>query len=451
MADPLSIAASVAGLITLADTIFRASFQYAKSAKNAKQEALDLASEAQDLAGVLHRLSLVASAFETDPEAEHQHTLRLHHVLSCRRMLLRVEKALAKASSDFDAGKGRAVRRAIKWPFSSTEVKEVLDEIGRHKATLALALTADTMDALMRSLTLQDANEGRMAALGCGVRETMQIVTNIQLNDQRRRVLDFFLVGNPQQSLGQCLSLRHPETGLWLLEGEEFQQWVTQPNSKLWLSGIPGAGKTVLAGSVVSEVLALSSSVTGIAFFFCEYKRSETQKPINVVQTMASQLARQNTKAYEVLEEYYRELHPAQGIPNVPSLWRMREVLQEMVAFFNTVYMVIDGLDECDEFAREVAIMLAETVQDEENLSLAVLSRDELVIRESFEDSFVHLDIEAQRDDVRLYVASELELRTRRGQLRLRTVGLKDEILRVLVHENGGMYVDAHPLPKLVC
>lgn len=450
MADPLSIAASVAGLITLADTIFRASFQYAKSAKNAKQEALDLASEAQDLAGVLHRLSLVASAFET-PEAEHQHTLRLHHVLSCRRMLLRVEKALAKASSDFDAGKGRAVRRAIKWPFSSTEVKEVLDEIGRHKATLALALTADTMDALMRSLTLQDANEGRMAALGCGVRETMQIVTNIQLNDQRRRVLDFFLVGNPQQSLGQCLSLRHPETGLWLLEGEEFQQWVTQPNSKLWLSGIPGAGKTVLAGSVVSEVLALSSSVTGIAFFFCEYKRSETQKPINVVQTMASQLARQNTKAYEVLEEYYRELHPAQGIPNVPSLWRMREVLQEMIAFFNTVYMVIDGLDECDEFAREVAIMLAETVQDEENLSLAVLSRDELVIRESFEDSFVHLDIEAQRDDVRLYVASELELRTRRGQLRLRTVGLKDEILRVLVHENGGMYVDAHPLPKLVC
>ncbi|KAK1834051.1 hypothetical protein QBC39DRAFT_30471 [Podospora conica] len=440
MADPLSIAASVAGLITLADTIFRASFQYAKSAKNAKQEALDLASEAQDLAGVLHRLSLVASAFETDPEPERQHTLRLHHVLSCRRMLLRVEKALAKASSDFDAGKARAVRRAVKWPFSSTEVKELLDEIGRHKATLSLALTADTMDALMRSLTLQDTNEGHLAALGCGVRETMQIVTNIQLNDQRRRVLDFFMAANPQQSLAQCHSLRHPETGLWLLEGDEFQHWVTQPNSKLWLSGIPGAGKTVLAGSVVSEVLALGSSVTGIAFFFCEYKRSETQKPINVVQTMASQLARQNNKAYELLEEYYRELHPSQGIPNAPSLWAMREVLRQMIACFNTVYMVIDGLDECDEFAREVAIMLAETVQDEENLSLAILSRDELVIRESLEGSFVHLDIEAQRDDVRLYVASELELRTRRGQLRLRSVGLKDEILRVLVDENGGMF-----------
>ncbi|KAJ3548854.1 hypothetical protein NM208_g796 [Fusarium decemcellulare] len=153
MADPLSISASIAGLVTLADTIFRATFRFAKAAKNVKQDVTQLASETQDLAGVLHRLSLLASALELDTN---QKTLRLHHVISCRQMLLRVEKTLSKATADLDSGKSiHHVKRALKWPFSSTETKGLLDEIARHKETLALALTADSMDVLLNCLSRQ--------------------------------------------------------------------------------------------------------------------------------------------------------------------------------------------------------------------------------------------------------------------------------------------------------
>jgi Cdc6-like AAA superfamily ATPase len=146
----------------------------------------------------------------------------------------------------------------------------------------------------------------------------LHITTNIKLDDRRRRVLDFFMTTNPQQSLTQSLAMRHPQTGFWLVDGDEFQEWLSSgsrnfKSNRLWLSGIPGAGKTVLAGVVISEVLALSSISTGIAFFFCQYKATATQQPINIISTFTAQLAKQNQDAYALLEDYYDELQPEEG------------------------------------------------------------------------------------------------------------------------------------------
>ncbi|KAM7191730.1 Ankyrin repeat-containing domain protein [Naviculisporaceae sp. PSN 640] len=441
MADPLSLSASLAGLITLADSIFRASFKYAKSAKHAKEEASNLAIEAQDLAGVLHRLSLRASALELEPNADRP-TLRLHHVISCRQLLLRVEKTLAKATADFDSSNSRNhLKATLKWPFSSTDTKQMLEEIARHRGTLALALTADSMDALSQCLTNQKDLQAQMAAINQGVRETREIAINIEINAQKRRVLDFFLPVKPQQSLAQAQSLRHPMTGLWLIDGEDFQQWLAAPRSNLWLTGIPGAGKTVLAGAMITEALRFSSDSTGVAFFFCEYKNQQSHQALNILQTMASQLALQNRAAYSVLEEYHKELEPLEGLGNNLSLRKMMDVLQHMASCFEKVYVIIDGLDECGDNAVEVASTLVSTAEEQQSaISLAFLSRDEYHIREVLQDSFTRLDIAARKEDVRLYVATEITSRMQQGKLRLRNMALKDEILHALVDGNGGMF-----------
>ncbi|KAM5347246.1 hypothetical protein ACJ41O_010251 [Fusarium nematophilum] len=438
MADPLSISASIAGLVTLADAIFRVTFRFVKTAKNAKDDITQLASETQDLAGVLHRLSLLASALELDAS---QPTLRLHHVISCRQMLLRVDKTLSKAAADLESGEtSLRVRRSLKWPFSSAETKELLDEIARHKGTLGLALAADSMDVLLQCLSRQKNVEDELNTLSTRLKETLEITTNIQLDDQRRRVLDFFMAANPQRNLVQCMRMRHPQTGLWLLDGEDFQQWLAVPNSRLWLSGIPGAGKTILAGAMISEALELASGTIGVAFFFCDYKDTQTHDAINILKTIASQLARQSQEAYMLLETYYKEIQPLQGLSNEPTLWELTDMIHQMVACFETVYMIIDGLDECAENARGVANTLASIAEDTSTVSLAILSRDEQVIREVLQHEFSPVDIEAQRDDVRLYVAAEIESRVQTGQLRLRNMALKDDILHALVNENGGMF-----------
>jgi len=444
MADPLSISASIAGLVTLADSIFRGAFHYAKSVKGAKREVTDLAKEAQNLAGVLHQLSLVASALELD---SFESTLRLHHVISCRQLLLRVEKAIAKSKADLESSRKRdVIQRHLKWPFSATEMKELLAEITRHKETLTLALSADSVDALSRCLAREEDIDGRLTTIAINVKETLEISTHIRLNDERRRVLDFFMSINPQQSLDICSELRHPLTGLWLIDGDAFQQWLITPSSKLWLVGIPGAGKTVLAGAMIEEVLKKSSEGIGVAFFFCEYKDSQTHQPLQIMSTMASQLARQNVEAYKALEAYFKELHPNNRLGSGLTLSRMSEVLHRMADCFQTVYMIIDGLDECGDRAQDVAnAFLSITETEETTISLSILSRNEQPIRDVLQDSFTHLEIEAQRDDVRLYVATEIESRIQSKKLRLRNMALKDEILHALVDENGGMYVGCRP------
>ncbi|KAM7221275.1 hypothetical protein V8F06_003450 [Rhypophila decipiens] len=417
MADPLSLSASLAGLITLADAIFRASFKYAKSATNAKEEAANLATEAQDLAGVLH-----PSALEL--EAPDWPTIRLHHVISCRQLLLRVEGALAKSTADFESPQARhRLKRAL------------------HRGTLSLALTVDSMDALSQCLTNQETLQAQMATIASGVQETHEITAHIEMNDRKRRVLDYFRPVDPQRSLGQCLGLRHPMTGLWLVDGEDFQEWLAVPHSKLWLTGIPGAGKTVLAGAMIAEVLKLSSDSTGIAFFFCEYKDQRSQDPLSILQTMAPQLALQNQAAYSLLEEYHKALQPLQGLGSSMSLWRMKEILGQMVSCFKKVYMIIDGLDECGDNAAEVAGTLTSLMDDDDSaISLSILSRDEYQIREVLQDRFERVEISAHREDVRLYVATEITSRIQQGRLRLRNMALKDEILHALVVENGGMF-----------
>ncbi|KAK0634126.1 hypothetical protein B0T14DRAFT_561642 [Immersiella caudata] len=196
MADPPSISVSIAGLVTLADEIYRTASKYAKSVKNARQEIADLATEKQELAGVLHRLSLIVSALDIERDVDDDNVqvpvLRLDHILPLRN------------------GKTRdKVAMALKWPCTSIETKEILAGLVRQKSTLSLALAADTMTSLLQSLTPQERMQGQLDDLGGHVKETLQVMTNIKLDDERRRVFGFFMTTNPQQSLTQSLSLRH--------------------------------------------------------------------------------------------------------------------------------------------------------------------------------------------------------------------------------------------------
>ena len=66
MADPLSISASIAGLITIADSVFHRTFKYVKAVKEAPKEIAALSPELGILYGILNSLHLIAYQFETE-------------------------------------------------------------------------------------------------------------------------------------------------------------------------------------------------------------------------------------------------------------------------------------------------------------------------------------------------------------------------------------------------
>ena len=79
--DPLSISASVAGLITLADLVLARGFKFLKMIKNANQEVTMLITEITSLYGVLHSLQLVALRFEGEVIDRKRNHHKLHMAL----------------------------------------------------------------------------------------------------------------------------------------------------------------------------------------------------------------------------------------------------------------------------------------------------------------------------------------------------------------------------------
>jgi len=79
--DPLSISASVAGLITLADLVLARGFKFLKMIKNANQEVTMLITEITSLYGVLHSLQLVALRFESEAIDRKRNHHKLHMAL----------------------------------------------------------------------------------------------------------------------------------------------------------------------------------------------------------------------------------------------------------------------------------------------------------------------------------------------------------------------------------
>lgn len=439
MSDPLSVSASIAGLISLADLTFKLVYKYARAVKDARSDIQTLADEINGLSSVLRTLEAIAAALESEGDT-FDPALRLHYLNRCRRTLDKIEKRVRVAVDRLAKSKMAAVMTQLKWPFSSSETRDLLTELACHKETIAMALSADTMQKLQVSLAKVDDLGKRVSSIE-EVARRIEVNTVIAVKNEELRVLDYFVKFSPQPYLELSIKLRHAMTGLWLTDSPEFTHWLETPDSRLWLTGIPGAGKTVLAGSVIQEALERShrESSVSVAFFFCDYKNTDTWEPVNILGAIASQLARQKEEAFLILKDYYEALHPTTGLARSPDPDDLRAKITEMSALFDQTMVILDGLDECGHNTDSAIDVLRELGDYTERLSLAVFSRDHQEIRQGLGEDYETIPIEAQTGDIKLYVASEIERRVQNRQLRLADMVMKGEILETLVVRAKGM------------
>lgn len=442
--DPLSLSASIAGVASLADDVFTAVFKYAKAVKDARSDVQRLSEEISELVTMLRTLKALAADLESDGD-KFNPLLSAHLLNQFQRTLTKIESRVKKGLDSFKQSKLDGVMRRLKWPLSVSETKELLDDLSRHKSTIAMALSADSMREIQLLLS-KNAELGNKVSNLTGIVKNVEINTQITIDDKKRQVLKYFMKVNPQPNLKMSLGLKHPMTGLWLTNSPGFTEWLESPGSRarLWLSGIPGAGKTVLAGAVIHEALTRSYTAkdVGVGFFFCDYKNKDTWDPANVLGAIASSLARQKGEAFVILQNYYNELHPKNGLEKTPDPDELRTKIGEMSKAFTQTIVIVDGLDECGDMTDDVVDRLVELAEDDTTISMAILSRDHDNIRYRLENSFTHIPIAAHSEDVKLYVGAELDRRMNTQQLRLANDAMKDEIAETLIQRANGMYVN---------
>jgi hypothetical protein len=145
MADPLSIGASVAAFIQLADSVLRMCNDYIQAIKDAPKDMLIIIGEMTSLKAILesfravdlhvNTIKLVPSLFETMGPVE-----------ACRRCLLTLQSLLPQDNPEISQGKPRKITIAdLTWPLKQSKARKLLAEISGHKSTLLLAITGDMM------------------------------------------------------------------------------------------------------------------------------------------------------------------------------------------------------------------------------------------------------------------------------------------------------------------
>ncbi|KAH8708495.1 hypothetical protein GQ44DRAFT_627937 [Phaeosphaeriaceae sp. PMI808] len=140
----------------------------------------------------------------------------------------------------------------------------------------------------------------------------------------------------------------YPETCHWLLDDRTFKEWfdplsitTTMPKF-LWLHGKPGSGKTVLASRVVEEAKRLKSVPT-VLFFYFKHDDSDRHNFLSMALTLLMQILEQHP---QVLDYFYGKCCGAGGGP-LTSRALIEGLLALGLKNCETVYIVLDGLDEC--------------------------------------------------------------------------------------------------------
>ena len=439
MTDPLSVSASISGLLTLADIVFRRTYKYVKAVKKAPKEISALSTEIGSLYGILSSLQLISRQLEGET---FDTSTRTHHVQSCFETLEHVRSILDKDdTSSIHDQRLETLKRKLRWPFTSSEVKDLIAEIERHKATLVLALNVDCMSGLLKALSRQDEVRSTVEGLRTELKERHEAETRIAIDKERPEILISFAKVDPRSNHDMSRKLRSPGTGLWLTESKEFKQWLETRNARLWYYGIPGAGKTVLASSVIEEALRTSNPSTAVAFFYCDYKDPATQDLSNILGSLAQQFAKQDEDSFTKLRDFYKA-HNSEHQSNVKyDSDALLTLVKEVTTVFDNSMIIIDGLDECGLNAHVVVDSLA-ALNDFQDTTVKTifLSRDEIEIRERL-DNYTKVSIAARSSDLRLYVGAEVDSRMRKKRLRIKDQSLKEYIMERLVEGAEGMYV----------
>jgi hypothetical protein len=356
-------------------------------------------------------------------------------VLDCQKTLQRICDKLEKADpKEQGIAFVQKAKRTLKWPFSLSDTEKCLAEMERHKSSFDLALSVDALDAIIAFKAVEEETSHKIDQ----VNNAIDKLCKIQMTKESRRLLQVIGADAADEMYRTNLELHQPGTGLWFLEkGSAFQQWLDVVDSKLWVYGIPGAGKTVLSALAIKETANCASDRHGVIFYYYSHSNGSTQRLSDLLSCFIGQLARQQGECMAVLADKTLIEEGATTGTRLRNKHELLQTLRTMLRLFRSVSIIVDGIDECDKAADAVEMLVNITIQFS-HVRMLLFSRREPEI-ELLLSNFQHVSIATASQDLRLYVPAQIERRVRLGKLRIRSSEVKDKIVQKLVNGADGM------------
>ncbi|KAJ5619208.1 hypothetical protein N7510_003192 [Penicillium lagena] len=137
------------------------------------------------------------------------------------------------------------------------------------------------------------------------------------------------------------LNSHAPGTGDWLFQTDKYKNWHDSSLGALWVQGIPGSGKSVVAANLIQT---LKKEDVPVLFFFARRIIKSNSSPRQLAQDCLSQLLDYSIPLQVTLKKLHQQHSAVEGAP-FEELWRS---LLFALSTLPMVYLVFDALDELD-------------------------------------------------------------------------------------------------------
>ena len=457
MADPLSIAAGVSGLISLAGEVTLTCYRYGCAVKHAPKEIQDLLNEITSLTGVLASVQALIDAHadqqrstddvppadakdkeDSDPPPPYElgapkvDLKRLEPpVADCRAVLGDLKGKLQRASFEDD----HRVRKAFKrftWPLKQPETREMLHRLERDKATFISALTSTNVAVSVQVLDVVQDIRGALAI------DRFERKLERQRADMQR-LYKWLSPVNPAVAHRAAQHLHLEGTGEWLFRETAWTEWAEGKCDLLWLRGIPGAGKTVSLSVLLEHCFAeLVGPSRMLLYFYCDFREKDAQMSRVVLGTFICQLCSQlrdiPPEVFILLQRHSQDGRE----PAAPAQAELEFTLLELLKKCDSTTIVIDALDELQDRIPLVRFLAELPEASGKRVKVLASSRDAFYIREELSRAkHGSIAIEASNKDVESFIATSVA-----SNRRLQRLGpdLRDSIQSSLRSGAQGMF-----------
>ncbi|PYH29359.1 uncharacterized protein BO87DRAFT_430645 [Aspergillus neoniger CBS 115656] len=230
------------------------------------------------------------------------------------------------------------------------------------------------------------------------------------------------------------------QTGSWILHHQQYCSWKkgsTQP--LLWVNGIPGAGKTILASTIIEY--CLNSHESTIWFYFRNGDAQRNSFLCFAASLISQTLARDTDLLPYVYEEMCRK-----GKQSFSSEKLAKELLDVMIKNTGYTCIILDGVDECGKVERKKILEWILQIidhqrnpQSSDSIICAIVSQKDSITSKALRH-IPSLEITSKdtRDDIFAYVSSRCSDIQNKFQL-------DDEdtkaIVELVMGKAGGMFL----------
>ncbi|KAK2763634.1 nacht and wd domain protein [Colletotrichum kahawae] len=172
----------------------------------------------------------------------------------------------------------------------------------------------------------------------------------------------------------------------WVLENREFKHWQKNAQSRrLWITGDPGKGKTMLMCGIIEELK--KDPFKRLCYFFCQ----ATLEKLNNAQAVLRGLIYHLAVEYPWLISYVVTEYELRGrtLFEDHNAWQaMSNILRAMLPDegLNEVLLLVDGLDECVTEQEDLLDLIAE-ISANPRVKLTISSRNWPVLKQAFGDT----------------------------------------------------------------